>query len=184
MKILLFMMTISSFLFSSNLSTLYKFYEKQEYNKACNYGYKYLYKKSNKGSEKYLTLYGLSCLETNHIERIATPMVYLKGTKSARANASYFSTILLQKQLLQQALIDKKDLTELNLPQTSFIVSKVFRLFIEKKYTLKNDVYRLEDSKNRNIRYQLYLETSKKNKKYMLIDIYKNDKFIQRYRYE
>jgi len=80
--IYIFLMT-TVFLFSSNLSTLYKLYEKQEYTKACDYAVKYFYKKRNKNSEQYLTLYGLSCLETDKIHRIATPMLRLKNTKDA-----------------------------------------------------------------------------------------------------
>jgi hypothetical protein len=174
----------TSFLFSSNLSNLYNLYEKQKYEKACNYGAKYLYKNTNKKNEKYLTLYGLSCLETDHIERLSTTITHLKGSKDARANASYFSTILLQKQLLMQALIDGKELNDLHLPKTTFVVSKVFSLFVNKKFTLKNDIYKLDDEKRENIRYQVYIKDAKKNRKYMIIDIYKNDKFTQRYRYE
>jgi hypothetical protein len=184
MKLILFIMMTTSFVFSSNLSSLYKQYEKQEYEKACDYGRKYLFKNANINNEKYLTLYGLSCLETDKIERISIPMIHLKSNKNSRANASYFSTILLQKYLLFQALIDKKSIKDLHLPTTTFILSKVFNLFVEEKFTLKNGVYKLEDKSKENIRYQLYIEESKKDKKYMIIDIYKDDKFSHRYRYE
>jgi len=177
-------MMTTSFLFSSNLSNLYKLYEKQKYDKACDYGTKYLYKRANKKNEKYLTLYGLSCLETDHIERLAIPISNLKSSKDARANASYFSTILLQKQLLMQALIDGKELSDLHLPKTTFVLSKVFSLFVQKKFTLNNGIYKLDDDKREDVRYQIYIKDAKKNKKYMIIDIYKNDKFTQRYRYE
>jgi len=177
-------MMTSSFVFSSNLSTLYKFYEKQEYKKACDYANKYWYKKANKNNEKYLTFYGLSCLETDKLHLIAIPMVRLKGSKEARANASYLSTILLQKQLLMQAIIDKKPLTELHLPTTNFVVSKIFSLYIKKKFTLKEDTYTFQDEKKKSIYYQLYIQRTKKNKKYMIIDVYKDEKFTHRYRYE
>ena len=184
MKLILFILMTTSFLFSSNLSNLYKLYEKQEYKKACDYANKYWYKKANKNSESYLTLYGLSCLETDKLHLIAIPMVRLKGSKEARANASYLSTILLQKQLLMQAIIDEKPLTKLQLPTTNFVLSKIFLLYIKKKYTLKNNVYTFQDEEKENIRYQLYMQNVKKNKKYMIIDIYKDDKFTHRHRYE
>ena len=177
-------MMTTLFLFSSNLSSLYKLYEKQSYEKACNYGIKYLYKNHNLSNEKYLTLYALSCLETDKIDRIAVPMIHLKSTKDARANASYFGTILLQKQLLLQALVDKKELYDLHLPKTNFVLSKIFYLFMQKKYELKNKVYKFQDAQKENMSYQLYLQKSKKNRKNMIIDVYKDDKFIQRYRYE
>jgi len=182
MKLILFMMMTTPFLFSSQLSKLYKLYEKQEYVKACDYGLKYY--SQNKSNEKYLTLYGLSCLETNNISRVAIPMTLLNKTEDARANASYFSTIILQKQLLLQALVDNKSIFDLNLPKTNFVLSKVFSLFMEKKYTLKNDIYTLLESSNSDLYYKLYIKKNKKNRIYMIIDIYKNDKFSKRYQYQ
>ncbi|MCK4441917.1 MAG: hypothetical protein KAU90_07905 [Sulfurovaceae bacterium] len=181
MKRLLLISIISiSFLYSSNLSTLYNYYTHQEYDKGCDYAMKYYNK--NKNNEKFVALYGLSCLETDNIHRIATPMIVLKKTKASRENASYFGTILLQKQLLKQAILDNKPLGDLRLPKTNFILSKIFNLFVKKKYILKDEIYRLEDDENKNIRYQVYME--KENRNYMIIDIYQNDKFIKRYRYK
>ncbi len=173
MKWIIYLTILSSLLLSSNLSTLYKYYEKQEYDRGCDYGKKFL--KKNIKNEKYLTLYGLTCLETDNIDRIATAMRGLKETKESRENASYFATILLQKQLLKQALLDNKTLGYLNLPKTNFILSKIFNMFVNKEYELKDNIYKLEDKDRR---YQLYIE-----KKHLIIDIYQNSKFTKRYRY-
>jgi len=105
-------------------------------------------------------------------------------TKDARANASYFSTILLQKKLLFQALVDKVSLNDLHLPHTNFIVSKLFSSFVKKEYSLKEGVYTFKDKEKKEMKYQLYIETDKKNEKFMIIDIYKDDKFTHRYRYQ
>ena len=184
MKLILFLLMFTASLFSSNLSTLYKLYEKQEYEKACNYAFKYAYKKKNKASENYLTLYGLSCLETNNLSRVAIPMTSLTKSKDARANASYFGTILLQKQLLLQALIDEKPLGELYLPTTNFVLSKVFALFLKKRYSLKEGVYKLTDKDDKHIEYRLYMKKNrKKSSNYMIIDIYKDARFTKRYQY-
>jgi hypothetical protein len=182
-KILILFFLISSFLFSSNLSTLYKLYEKQEYDKACDYAVKHFSQKRNKNSEEYVTLYGLSCLETDKIYRIATPILRLKKTKDARANATYLATILLQKKLLFQALVDKIYLKGLSLPQTNFILSKIFKLYINEEYLEKNGVYKFKDKDKKEMSYQLYIQESKKEK-HMIIDIYKDDRFIHRYRYK
>ncbi len=180
MKLLFIIFFTTIFLFSSNLSRLYKFYEKQEYDKACDYAHKYFYKKQNIDSQNYLTLYGLSCLETDNIARVAIPMTRLTKSKDARANASYFGTILLQKQLLYQALMDKKPLVELHLPTTDFIISKIFNLFVKGRYSLEDNIYRFKD---RDRIYQLYIKKVKKNRQYLIIDIYKNSKFTKRYQY-
>jgi hypothetical protein len=183
-KIVYILLMTTAVLFSSNLSTLYKLYEKQEYDKACDYAFKNFYKKRNKNSEKYMTLYGLSCLETDKIDRVAMPMLGLKSSKDARANASYFSTILLQKRLLFQALVDKISLSDLHLPYTHFIVSKIFSSFVNKEYSVKEGVYTFKDKEKKEMKYQLYIEENKKNEKFMIIDIYKDDKFTHRYRYQ
>ena len=183
MKIILFILMTTLFLFSSNLSKLYTMYEGQEYVKACDYAHKYYSKKENKSNEKYVTLYGLSCLETDKINRIAIPMIELKNSTTARENASYFSTILLQKQLLKQAIVDGKKIDDLHLPTTTFILSKIFNLFVNKKYVLKDDIYRFQDEKNKEKMYKLYVDKSEKKSMYMIIDIYENEKFIKRYRY-
>ncbi len=183
MKFILFILMTTLFAFSSNLSNLYKMYEGQEYTKACDYASKYYYKKENKSNEKYVTLYGLSCLETDKINRIATPMIQLNSSATARANASYFSTILLQKQLLRQAIIDGKKIDDLHLPTTTFILSKIFNLFVNKEYILKDGIYRFKDKSNKEKTYKLYIDKSEKRSIYMIIDIYKDEKFIKRYRY-
>ena len=149
--------------------------------KACDYAVKYYSK--NKNSEEYLTLYGLSCVETDKIFRIATPMIRLGESESGRANASYFSTILLQKQLLRQALIDGKKIDDLHLPTTNFILSKIFTLYVNKEYILNDEIYKFKDKENKEKMYKLYIDTAKKNKTYMIIDVYKDEKFIKRYKY-
>ncbi len=175
------MLFLSSMLFSSSLSKLYHYYEKQEYKKGCDYGAKYYNR--NISNEKYLTLYGLSCLETNHIERIAKPMLLLNETEDSRENASYFATIILQKQLLKQALMDGKSLGDLKLPKTNFVLSRIFNLFVEKAYKEREGVYTLDDPKKKDIYYKVYIETTKKKRTYMIIDIYQEDRFTKRYRY-
>ena len=179
-KLLLILIFNLSILYSSNLSTLYNYYTHQEYDKGCDYAMKYYNK--NRDNEKFVSLYGLSCLETDNIHRIATPMIVLKDKKASRENASYFGTILLQKQLLKQAILDNKPLGDLRLPKTNFVLSKIFNLFVNKRYVLEDGIYKLQDAQNKDIKYQVYIE--KDNKNYMIIDIYQNDKFIKRYRYK
>jgi hypothetical protein len=180
-KIFLYLL-FSSSIIASNLSDIYKLYENQKYDKGCDYGEKYYTK--NIDNEKYLTFYGLSCLETNSINRLAQPMVKLGGSRELRETASYFATILLQKQLMKQFLIDGKELGNLRLPKTDFVLSRIFNLFVKKEYSLKEDIYILVDVDKQDIRYEVYIKERKKNRNYMIIDIYQNDKFTKRYQYD
>jgi len=179
MKKIFILSTFPILLFSSNLSDIYKLYEKQEYEKGCEYGEQYYSKNIN--NENYLTFYGLSCLETNSINLLAKPMVKLGKSKELRETASYFATILLQKQLMKQFLLDGKELGNLRLPKTDFVLSRIFNLFVKKKYILKDDVYILSDN---DIRYEVYVKKSGTEKNYMIIDIYQKDKFTKRYQYD
>ena len=161
-------------LFSGNLSKLYKLYEKQEYEKGCK-----LAKRIYRGyldNEKFLTLYGLNCLETDNIDEIAKPMVLLKKSRESRQNASYFGTILLQKQLLKQALLDRRELTILKLPTTNFYLSKVFNAFVRGNYKRDGNKYIID---NGDTSYQLYIDSKSR----MVVDIYRDGKFLKRYIY-
>lgn len=184
-KIFLFFI-LTSLLYTSNLSDIYKLYEKQEYEKGCDYGAKHY--RRNIDNENYLTFYGLSCLETNSLNRLAQPMVKLGKTKELRETASYFATILLQKQLMKQFLLDGKELGNLKLPKTDFVLSRIFNLFVKKEYILKDKdkekIYILVDVGKKDIRYEVYIKESEKKKNYMIIDIYQNDKFTKRYQYD
>jgi len=182
MKKLFLLTLLTSLLFCSNLSDIYKLYENQEYEKGCDYGAKYYSK--NIDNENYMTFYGLSCLETNSLNRVAQPMVKVGSSKELRETASYFATILLQKQLLRQFLVDGKKLSNLKLPKTDFVLSRIFNLFVKEAYRLKEDTYLLQDSDKKDIRYEVYIKKSKKNIYYMIIDIYQGGKFTKRYQYD
>jgi hypothetical protein len=181
MRYLFFFFLLTSAIFASRLSTLYKYYEKQEYEKGCNYGARYYTQNIN--NEKYLTLYGLACLETDHLNRVAKPMLLLDKDKASRENASYFATILLQKQLLKQALMDQKPLGDLKLPKTNFVLSRIFDLFVAKAYKIEEDIYTLNDPEREDLSYKVYIKSGKKKKNYLIIDIYQEDRFTKRYRY-
>jgi len=52
MRIVVLIIYSLSFLYSSNLSTLYNYYTHQEYDKGCDYGMKYYNK--NRDNEKFM----------------------------------------------------------------------------------------------------------------------------------
>ena len=60
----------------------------------------------------------------------------LVGTASSRENASYFSTLILQKRLIYQFMIDDFDLSHLKLPTSPHLLSHVFEQLSMKQYKL------------------------------------------------
>jgi hypothetical protein len=166
--------------FASEKSKLYKLYNKGNYEAVCAQGFKHFRK--NRYDEAYISLYAYGCLNSDSIDRLATPIVMLKYSKDARANASYFSAILMKKKLLYHALLDGYDLSGVQLPASSYVLSKVFDLFVANKVKPLDDVYTLTDPVDTAIQYSLYIDKSERVPK-MILEEYKNNILIKRHTY-
>ena len=169
-----------SFLHASELEDLYNLYSKKQYAKACHLGLKVFnnYKKNS----KFLMLYGFSCLKADYIDRLAVPMTGLRHTKTERANASYFATIILQKKLLYHALLDDVDISHLKLPKTDYILSRVFDMYTKKQYNKVDEKYYFKPKKGQNLLYVLYIEYGRGAPK-MVIEERLDDNLIKKHRY-
>jgi hypothetical protein len=110
------------------------------------------------------------------------PISALKYSKEARANAAYFSIILMQKKLLYHALIDNYDISTLNLPTTDHILSKVFDLYTKRENQKNTDILSFIDEKDHHITYRLYIERYPDIKK-MIIEVFRDRILIQRHLY-
>jgi hypothetical protein len=159
-KILSFLLFFSTILLASDSSRLYNLYQDGNYQRACDEGIAKLSR--NKNNEKFISLYAFSCLQADQIDRLALPIIMLKESSEARKNAAYFSTILLQKNLLFDALENHQDISGLNLPSTDYVLSKVFDLFTAHHYVIRKNIYVLGDPKNPRSTYRLYLRKSRK----------------------
>ncbi len=155
-KFLLLTILFLAFSNASDLQKLYGLYQDKKFKQACQMGLRMF--NSHKNDSKFLMLYGLSCLNADYIDRLAVPLTGLRYTKSERANASYFATILLQKKLLYHALIDDVDISNLKLPKTDYILSKVFSLFTQKRYKKVDDKFYFTSKEKPDLMYVLYIE--------------------------
>jgi hypothetical protein len=163
-----------------DLERLYDLYTQKAYEKACQLGLRMF--GEHKKNSKFLMLYAFSCLNADYVDRLAVPMIGLRATKTERANASYFATILLQKKLLYYALLDHVDISDLNLPKTDYILSKVFDLYVKKAYRKIDDKYYLTPEQGDGMKYVLYMESTGRFHK-LIIEEMKNDKIIKIHRY-
>ena len=180
MKTLL-LLILPLFLFANTLDDMLDLYQNGKYKTACNIGLHnaHRYKKD----EDFLLLYGFSCLKADYIDRLTLPIASLKSSPQSRANAAYFSVILMQKKLLYHALLDKSyDLRGLHLPTTDYVLSKVFDLYTQQQGGTDNSVYIFSDPKQNNLSYRLFLEKSGKITK-MVIEEYRNTTLIKRHTY-
>ncbi|MCD4668106.1 MAG: hypothetical protein K8R44_05900 [Sulfurimonas sp.] len=164
MKIILALL-ISIILYSDTKQNMFALYQNQKYKEVCNIGFNN-FRYNNKDGE-YVSLYAFACLKSDYIDRLAVPISILKFSKEARSNSAYFSIILMQKKLLYHSLVDGYSLSNLNLPTTDYILSKVFDLYVKLGKHEARSFYLFDDAQDNKLTYKLYL--SKSNKIYKMV---------------
>jgi len=165
------------FLFGSTEFDILKSFKNKEYQSVCFDGYKLL--KDNRTDEVFINAGAYSCLKIDVIDLLAKPIVYLKKTKLARQNATYYATILYQKKLLYHALIDGIDISGIRTPTTDYILSIIFDKYVKGEYKKAGDVYIVED---RNSVYKISVIQDVKYKK-IKIEHFKDQKLQKTYYY-
>ena len=145
-------------------------YQNKKYHDACDIGYNNYSK--NKQDEDFLSLYAFSCLHSDNINRLSAPIATLKFTKESRANAAFFSVIVMQKKLLYHALSDGYDFTSIKLPTTDYILSKVFDSFAELGKHKAREFYIFQDKDDKKLTYKLYLTKNERFNKIIIEEYY------------
>lgn len=128
-------------------------YQKGAYYDVCSLGN--LNFKKLQSTEKFVSLYAFACLNADQIDRLSLPVTALNETSEARANASYFSLIVLQKKLLIQALYDNYTMKSLKLPTSSHLLSRIFDYY-GKNSQPGNAIKEYSDHANPRQTYKLY----------------------------
>lgn len=152
-KLLLSAALILSALHADMPNSMVQLYQKGAYSDVCALGTQYF--KQIQFSEDYVSLYALSCLKVDQVDRLNTPIKTLNQGAEARTNASYFALLVLQKKLLLQALYDNYPLKSLKLPTSSHLLSKVFDLYCKNPQS-GNMVKEYTDPLNPKQTYSLY----------------------------
>jgi hypothetical protein len=153
-KLILFILLASS-LFSDIKEEMFNLYENEKYEDVCNIGFKNF--TNNAKDEDFLSLYAFGCLHSDYIDRLTLPISMLKYSKEARANAAYFSVILMQKKLLYHALVDGYELNSYKFPSTDYILSKIFDYYTALGKHQQRNYYLFDDRANKKVSYKLYL---------------------------
>ncbi|WP_345973102.1 hypothetical protein [Sulfurimonas diazotrophicus] len=149
---------VTTLLSASSSGSLYTLYQNGQYLRACNQGAKMLHR--HEQDERFVSLYAFSCLEADRIDRLALPAVILNHSEEARRNATYFAAILLQRNLLINALENQTPLTGLKLPTSDHLLSRVFDLYSANHYVKSGDSYVLTDPQTPRRSYKLFLRHS------------------------
>lgn len=152
-KLLLFTVLFLSVLYADIQNQMLQLYQKGAYEEVCALGIQNF--KLIQANEKQLSLYAFACLNADQIDRLNTPIKTLNQSPEARANASYFTLLILQKKLLIQALYDNYPLKSLKLPTSSHLLSKVFDLYCKDPQS-NNSIKEYTDRMNPRQTYKLY----------------------------
>jgi hypothetical protein len=174
-SLLFFVFALS--LFATTRESILQDYQDKNYAQACIEGSTIV--KSFRGDELFINAVAHSCIRSDIIDLLPTPIVLLKMTESARQNASYYATILFQKKLLYHALIDDIDISGIRVPKVDYLLSTVFDLFVRGEYTREGSVYHLKDD---TYTYAMRVIESNRHKKVEIKKI-KNGDLIKAYYY-
>ena len=179
-KLILFLFITSLVLQADAKLDTYKLYQEAKYDEACQKASNLL--SQYKDDEEFISLYAFSCLNADKLDKLSVAITSLKKSPESRANAAYFSVILMQKKLLMHALSDQYDLKPIKLPTTEYVLSVVFDLYSSDTNPKKRRRYNYVDPKNANKNYRLFVTKSGPSPK-MVIEEYENKQLTKRHIY-
>ena len=177
MKTALFFLFFSLLYAADPIDQLIKDYKEKKYHDVCVNGTK-RFKRIRK-DENLLSMYAFACLYDDQIYRLYLPCMILGKTPTSRHNRSYFSLIIAQKNILISSLFDHEKYEGLHVPNTDYVLSRVFNLYFQKKYRKTGDVYSMQDAYGT---YKVYVKYEK-GKKWLIIEEEKDGKkIVHKYR--
>jgi hypothetical protein len=128
-----------------------------------------------KKREDLLSLVAYACLKKNYLTPALDLSKVLRMTKSGRINAMYINTLFLIKLLIIRYIEDGYNISKIKIPYVEGNdLAKVFYLIQKQKPKVKNNSFEV---KSGNITYNVVFDPDINN---IIINIYKNGKFIKR----
>ncbi len=177
MKIVLLTLLVTLSLFADLKHQLFNLYQNKEYSKVCTIGINGINK--YREDEDYISIYAFGCLYSDNIDQLAVPITLLKSSEESRTNAAYLSTILMQKKLLLNALVDNISLSSFILPSTDYILSKVFSLYSKEKVDIGKKIFDTQDTR----KYYILKIRKTNNKNIIVIEEYYDKILTSRHLY-
>lgn len=163
-----------------DISSFIDDFKAQKYNKVCEKGSRVYY--GGYKDENFVSLVGISCAKVDRINILGMFQRSLVETEASRENASYFSTLILQKRLIYQFMIDDLDLSSLKLPTSTHVLSRVFGYLSNGKFKVLSGSPKLIEVNADDKR--IILSVSDDEPKKILIDEYTVTGELERHWYQ
>lgn len=163
-----------------DISSFINDFKAKKYNKVCEKGSKLYY--GGYTNENFVSLVGISCAKVDRINILGMFQRSLVLSDASRENASYFSTLILQKRLIYQFMIDDLNLCDLKLPSSRHLLSRVFEQLSNANYKLLSPSPKLVEINANGRKYILSVSDDTPQK--VLIDEYKADGSLERHWYQ
>ncbi len=132
-----FILLLNIALFATTINEIKQDFKEKRYKMACDKASE-VYKYYNDNSI-YLNLFAYSCIKAGFFSRVFLPIVNLTSSKEDRENATFYLTLLYQKNLIVEKILDNKDISNIILPETEDIISAIYRKFQKNEYIYKKE---------------------------------------------
>ncbi|MDF1882094.1 hypothetical protein JHD50_12425 [Sulfurimonas sp. MAG313] len=132
--------------------------------------------------ENFVSLIGIACAKVDRINILGMFQRSLVKSEASRENSSYFSTLILQKRLIYQFMIDNLNLSHLKLPSSRHLLSRVFDALSDSQYKVISTSPKLVEINTNGRKY--ILSVSDDEPKKVLVDEYKADGKLERHWYQ
>ena len=160
-------------------SQLLEHFKAQKYSLVCQRGMNMFY--GGHKEEFFTTMVATACAHSDNINPLGLLQARLISSQSARENSTEFVTILLQKRLLYQYMLDDIDLDEYSFAYSSHILSLIFSHLKAKEFTLmSSDPKMIKFSEGDR---QIFISISDDKKKSVLVDEYIDGELKERHLY-
>lgn len=163
-----------------DITPFIKDFKAEKYSRVCEKGMIQYYRGYT--DENFVSLIGVACAKVDRINILGMLQRSQVESKDSRENASYFSSLVLQKRLIYQFMVDDLSLESLRLPVSSHLLSRVFEKLSAKQYTVLSTSPKLIEIDDNGKK--IMLSTSDDEPVKVLVDEYSVEGELKRHWYQ
>lgn len=152
-------------------------FKKANYAEVCTNGLRHYY--GGRKTEMFVAMVGTACAYEDNINPLGLLQRNLVNSPDARETASYFATLVLQKRLLYQFMLDDVNLAHLTLPYSNHILSLVITHIADNSYKVLSTspkMIKISDGAN-----TISVSISDDQPRKVLVDVYEGSTLQKRH---